>query len=707
MNHLLRAMIVLAAAQFGVVASSNAQATWVFNGAGSSALYLEGGEAAGFHLQTDTGSPNTGDTYQCLWTAPSGVLTATDPTTNVPEKGQSWVAWNIDTSTGGTTCASPGTNVTVYSYEQTDSVVGNRLLWNNSTMVGTAAGVAAATDQLAYTAACQANGWIATGPDAEATPAETCNLPANIQTLLQTATVMTTAGTDIRPEDAQFATLRVGGTGCGVAVTGSTQYLGLGYGYETSTTTVAVDSFFSSSTFNVTNFTLPASYSVFRVGAAPIIVHVNQTDGTASGFADTGITNITSGELANVLDGTYAETADLQQASLTSEGITVLLREPLSGTYNTMEYNVPDTVENQTSMDVGANQQTAQKNCTGTAVKSNPMNIKTELVGGVQGARDRVIGTGEMEKVIFGGSGESPLPVGPILGWSFWSKPNFQNAYASSVANYGTNARYLTVDGIDPLLNDYGPYASTVSPGATETISAYSATGTAVTFTVAANTFTVGELVTLQNLTGTPSSLNGLELPVTAETATSFTVSNTLTAGSGATTGGAWKGGLCPDGTCPQGTIPTAGNGGLNSVTLANVIDGSYPAWSFIRLVCAGSGTAACTAAQGLATAAQNYVALGSGVTTLTPPDFVPVANTINPAWNSLVVRSHFLPPGIGTVGCGTISNGAASSLATELTECGGDVGGVVFTIEGDTDYAKLYQSGAGAHKTGQNGHRR
>jgi len=71
--------------------------------------------------------------------------------------------------------------------------------------------------------------------------------------------------------------------------------------------------------------------------------------------------------------------------------------------------------------------------------------------------------------------------------------------------------------------------------------------------------------------------------------------------------------GPCVSGTCPAGTIPTPGNGGLGSVTLANVADGSYPIWSFLRLVCTGSGTStACAAANGLTTAAQSFVTFGA-----------------------------------------------------------------------------------------------
>ncbi len=445
-----------------------------------------------------------------------------------------------------------------------------------------------------------------------------------------------------------------------------------------------------------------------------MIVHINQMDGTAlgaghAGFADTNITNITSGELANFLDGTYSRTGDMGQASGTSQPVTVLLREALSGTYNTMEYNVPNTVENQTSIDVGGNQQPSQVNCPANqagGIISNPMNIPTASGG----ARQRVIGTGEMENVMFGisANGNINRPTGSTLGWSFWSRPNFQNAYSGTFGNASTfaDARYLTVDGVDPLMANYGPY--------------------------------------------TPN-------PVPAS-------------------------GVCSGGTCPAGTIPTLSNGGLTAVTMPHVIDGSYPIWSFLRLVCIGTTTnsISCNEAAALASNAQIFDALGSSVTAQTPPDFVPVtsnpatvsgltyvsggslsgtgfvtlssfnnscsgttayivvnggvAGTVIPtaggsgctappttatcasgtgatcsgtvtltstlagvgstAWNSVVVRSHFTPPGT-TIKCGSVANGTTLTTITahKAPECGGDVGGVVFTVTGDIDYETDFQT--------------
>src|SRR5208337_3784213 len=98
--------------------------------------------------------------------------------------------------------------------------------------------------------------------------------------------------------------------------------------------------------------------------------------------------------------------------------------------------------------------------------------------------------------------------------------------------------------------------------------------------------------------------------------------------------------------------------------------------------------------ASNLATSAQNFIALGSSVDALHPPDFVPVTSS-TPAWNSVVVRSHFTPPGT-TIKCGAVANGTTlTTIAShKAPECGGDVGGVVFTITGDIDYETDFQTG-------------
>jgi len=262
-----------------------------------------------------------------------------------------------------------------------------------------------------------------------------------VTALNSTTQLVNFAGTDIRPEDAEFAVTRalVTTANCGSPVTTGSQYLGLGYSNGGN-----ILSAFSSSVFHVISFSLPSSFTVTPVGATPIVVVVNG-DGTSSGFSNTSITNITSQALAYFLDGTYSYTQQVLSPTGTGDAATVLIREPLSGTYNTMEYNVPNRVGTvggssptfATSQDVGANQLSAQVNCNGTVAPTTAMNISTASGG----ARKRAIGTGqELAEV---------LATPNSLGYGFWSTANFANYTGAGSA---ANAKYLTVDGVDPLL---------------------------------------------------------------------------------------------------------------------------------------------------------------------------------------------------------------------------------------------------------------
>ncbi len=248
---------------------------------------------------------------------------------------------------------------------------------------------------------------------------------------------MNYAGTDIRPEDAWFATRRALAS-CATPVISGSQYLGLGY---TNGWGAIISSFVTSPlALHVIEFFLPGApsvgYTVTPVGAAPILVVVN-SQSTTSGFGAGGFTNITSDTLAQFLDGRLSLTDQVNdQSTTTGNGVTVLLNEPLSGAYNTMEYNVPNTTVEKTSRDVGFNQPSAQQNCNGANVGSAQLNIAT-----AHGHRRRAIGTDqELSGILDSANGD-------VMGYAFWSIANFQS-FTSARAPH---ARYLKVDGVDPL----------------------------------------------------------------------------------------------------------------------------------------------------------------------------------------------------------------------------------------------------------------
>ena len=170
------------------------------------------------------------------------------------------------------------------------------------------------------------------------------------------------------------------------------------------------------------------------MGASPIIFAVNPGN-TTNGFG-TGVSNIDHTTLAKFLSGAYGSTNDLSGAAGKSPA-TVLIREPLSGTYNTTEYTTVDTTVLKLSQDAG--------NCNGTTPKVNPMHIAS--TDNASGFRNRVIGTGESIKTL--------LATKDALGYAFWGASNYKNATA-------TTARYLLVDGYDPLYNPSSANYSTI-----------------------------------------------------------------------------------------------------------------------------------------------------------------------------------------------------------------------------------------------------
>ncbi|WP_213805465.1 hypothetical protein [Granulicella sp. dw_53] len=405
MKKLLRTLpFAVATALCTLAVQANAQApTVAINGIGSSALFLESGLAA----SNTSGTSPIG--ASCVWTgnntaALSNVVSATDtsaPVGPLADTGNAWVAWTpVAGSCTAITSTSP---TTIYAYLQTDSVVGDRCLFN--------AHLSPSKCGITYPTGVPTSAGLLY-PTNDATRSETA-LPLAIANALNAATV-NAAGTDIRPEDAWFATKRAM-VACGSPVATGSQYLGLGYNNGDNIT-----SSFSSSVFHVIDFTLPSGYAVTPVGATPILVVVNGQNST-SGFGTRTFTNISSANLAKFLNGTFTLTGQVNGVD-SGNPVTTLIREPLSGTFNTMEYNVPNRTASgfQTSQEAG--------NC--------------PIVNPLTGSRKRAIGTGqELSQVIAAANND-------VIGYGFWSVANFAG-FTSAAA---PNARYLTVDGVDPLI---------------------------------------------------------------------------------------------------------------------------------------------------------------------------------------------------------------------------------------------------------------
>lgn len=422
--------LALALALCAFASESKAQ-TVQFLGGGSSALFLELGQAAvGLN----------GGTSACVWTSGSnGNILARDNRTATPtdEQGSIWIVW----SAGSGSCAVPAGTWNIYSYMSLDSVLGDRCYFevDSSTIPGcvqvlTVAAGTAGGNKLCYPSASTCTSFGDT----------TGGIPAPVIGALN-GQHWFVAGTDIRPEDAKYATYRALAP-CGQLITRQAFDLGLHYiqglGYQTATTGVGVDikSDFSTASFHVLDFNISGndpinttaavpSFTVSTVGAQPIVVSVAPAGGTGIGAA----TDVPLATLMYFYDGTLGRATDLLGPTA-ANSVTTLVREPLSGTYNTFEYSAVNNNQFHESQD-GAN-------CNGNVVANNPMHNGSPAAGGTA-LRRRVIGTGQMVAQL-----QAATAADNRLGYFFWSAGN-------ASAFTATNGKYLTVNGVDPLTNGY------------------------------------------------------------------------------------------------------------------------------------------------------------------------------------------------------------------------------------------------------------
>jgi hypothetical protein len=448
--------------------------------AGSSAQFLELGQSSS--LTTASGTI-------CVWdsgSAKSFTLTDERGASGGPytDSGAAWVEWNSGTGT----CAAPAGTWSITFFVNTDSVVGNRCFF--------AAPACHVATSYTGTTAIAAGGGL-TGISEVSLPS-TVFAAINNTAGTPPGVPLNAVATDIRPEDAKFAVNRAL-TPCGVPIQDTaivniggsptptafyTQYLGIGDQTATANVGTKISEGQGSTTkFNVLNFNIQGNdpftgnavtaYTVTQLGAVPVLVFVNP--GNGGGFGSLQLSNIDRAVLAGYLDGTYGSTSDafLQQTGSTPpSGSHVFIREYMSGTYNTMEYSIPNSVQIHSSQEVGVNAQIANNNgfpfppynCSGATVGGGPTAGLSTLTGatgtvnplfetiarpsGETSVRGREIGTGDEIKAVItpGGLGTTGnnIPGTDGLGYAFWSAANFNGAKANT-------GKYLTVDGVDPL----------------------------------------------------------------------------------------------------------------------------------------------------------------------------------------------------------------------------------------------------------------
>lgn len=464
----------------GYFGTSNATGHKNFIAAGSSAQFPEYALAFGGILGDGANSGGVCGSHH--FTKSNGASAVDTRTGSTPaDVGNLVIVWD-DSATYGGTHKAPST---VCVYLSLDSTLGIKAFMNSNLKIPSEflniTGTSGTSNSIAPF-------WPNYSSTTTVTGADENSIPSDVIAAAQ-GQPFNVGVTDIRPEDAKFATTRALGT------LNATR-TGLGYGNGSQIGSAVVSD--AGTTFNVVNFAITGAdplngslqqpYTTVAIGAAPVMVLVNTTATTAGQyhFGDPLLTNISRFTLAGYLNGSITGTGSLSPAPLPAGVATapvhVWLREPLSGTYNTMEFNIPNTKEIATSQEAGVDPTTYKGICTGGTGaidtctggdgnnnSGNPLYIQvypgtastlgTTVAGkmvGVAGAtRQRAIGTGEeVKQVALAGAGADNL------GYSFWGYGNIKdgNNHAS------TTTKYLTVDGVDPI---YATYTNGVVPTCT------------------------------------------------------------------------------------------------------------------------------------------------------------------------------------------------------------------------------------------------
>jgi len=461
MTRCLKFAVLVAAVAFLIGSNCAATTNFPFIGSGSSGVFKAlaiGGESSTTPLCVNA-SPNPAFN----WTAASGAIDAEDTrdvTNLVLQKGNVWVEW----STGTSNPSDPPTNICLDI--QIDSMVGLRMFF--ATL---ASGQPAGVVDIDPSTSCTT---LATQAGANLVPliaADQAGLPSAVCSAIQ-GLPFNSAPTDIRAEDGQFNTTRVLNA-FGTCTTG------LGYNGTISGEGVSIQSGISGSPVQPVAFNLVGTdpitggtlahtatgidgkaYVSINGGGQVVLVVVNTTDNTSNGFGETtstpAFTSINHRVLTQVLTGETYYTRDLlpNGSALATKAFTVLQREPLSGTYTTLDYQGPATQEDKECQEevIASGRATlvnpSSAAPTGWTGTTNPLDLKNTKTSAL---KVRVIGTGQMVNTIGNIKCGSPCKdvggntLSNQFGYTFFSFGNVAPLTSP------VTAKYLLVDGVDPL----------------------------------------------------------------------------------------------------------------------------------------------------------------------------------------------------------------------------------------------------------------
>jgi hypothetical protein len=469
--------VVVLTAIIGLASGANAQGV-KFVGVGSSAMFNTLSAAAfsdlcssrsgsDCHHWSQSGT-NSGDNQN--WAQAVDSRNSSIPV----EGGTVFIAWDNNTSP-----------VSVWLYLSVDSIVGNRLFF----------AVPRATVQIDSGAATKAGAnkvpaAILLNRQTNLDQSDDAAVPSTVLSAIAASPTFTAAISDVRPEDAKFevnrvlAAYTVTGTGLGYGTAGNATCFqppdswavsaNLGcpvYGTWGARATPVQYAISGKDPFNTT---LSAwKYTTIEVGAEPVVFLYNATD--SKGLGALGPDGNVAFKNLNRYTATYAFNGSLGLAQDLDPSLTAalqglasnppffpILREPLSGTMTTTEFNIFRSIEALKEIPDAASQETGIKLSESCALGSNcPDPLYLPGPGASGSIRYRAIGTGAEISGVSGVGGIKNLA--DSIGYAFFSFGN-----VNPIAGASGAGRYVTLDGVDPINLGYGSYVSdgvTYAPG--------------------------------------------------------------------------------------------------------------------------------------------------------------------------------------------------------------------------------------------------
>lgn len=375
-----------------------------------------------------------------VWTGGSSLASGIDARNgSIPaEGGNLSVVWDNDT-----------TPTTICAYLSVDSVVGQRLFLGQSASGNATLSIAAAAQTTAGANKVSfVTDFCGAGPGC-------AGLPGPVYTALNGAH-FNVGYTDIRPEDGQLAYTRAACTRASVTDTSCFGYgplggIGTAIQSSYSQTSAQVVAYSISGTDPFTGLTIPA-FKTIPVGGSPVVLFYNKTDVAAGGLGALLPTNINASTATAFWSGLIGTNDQLVGLSTGSpKALHVVAREPVSGTYNTFEWQLIHTRDHRSGdFSQEYNFGPTPAGCfvppspatyiPPTVACANPMNVTGSQGATYGGFRTRAIGTGEMVNAV--NSANNPNSIG----YAFWSLGTFGGK---------ANIKYMTLNGVDPIYPSY------------------------------------------------------------------------------------------------------------------------------------------------------------------------------------------------------------------------------------------------------------